>query len=476
MFFEGQYRSLSGANNYSKIPIDPATKLPIPVDPSYTFPQDTVSRFEQYRTMAGIDHRFGANWSLTGKFMHDYVDSPLVQYIFYTQPQFPIQSPGQLLIGRNSVVTVADTTVDAGTLDLTGHGTGLGIKHTFLLGADYYAYRYAGMQGYNFDNDPAFTTNYFNPGPYPWNQIPLTDPQDFRRRSPAFYAQDQMELPANLHLLIGGRYQRVNELINFVSDDKYIRNVFLPQAGLSWRPRTWLSAYYSYAENMGVNNGFAFPNQPLAPERSKQHEVGIKTQWLNERIIATVAGFRITKFNIAAGDPDHFGFNIGLGEVRSTGVELGLQGALTKNLNLLLNYTYARPEVIIGADNATASDAESIAAGQLLPFVSNRTFSSLMNYTMPVRGWTVGGGVNWASATNPTATTTLPTGPYTGYTLLSAFTSYRLPLERLDASIQLNVNNLTDERYLFNFSNNSTLVSGNYGAPRQVKLSLRFGF
>jgi len=49
-------------------------------------------------------------------------------------------------------------------------------------------------------------------------------------------------------------------------------------------------------------------------------------------------------------------------------------------------------------------------------------------------------------------------------------------LERFDATIQLNVNNLTDERYLFTFSNNSTLVSGNYGAPRQVKLNLRFGF
>ena len=479
LFFEGQYRSLSGANNYSQIPIDPATQLPIQVDLSYTFPRDTVSKFNQYRTMVGVEHHFGPNWSLIAKYMHDSVDSPLVQYIFYTDPTFPVQPSGVLPIRRNSIVTVADTKVDAGTLDVTGRAHRWGIKHTFLFGTDFYDYRYDARQGYNFDADPAFETNYFNPGPYPWNMIPLTDQFSVDRRSPAFYVQDQMQLPANLHLLVGGRYQRVNELITFISDDKYIRNVFLPRVGLSWRPRTWLSAYYSYGENMGVNNGFAFPNKPLVPERSKQHEGGIKTQWLNERLIATVAGFRITKFNIAAGDPDHPGFNIGLGEVQSTGVELGLQGAITKTLNVVLNYTYARPEVIIGAENASTADAQFIEAGQLLPYVSNRTFSSLMNFNMPwrsLRGWAVGGGVNWASATNPTASTTLPTGPYTGYTLASAFTSYRFPLERFDASIQLNVNNLTDERYLFTFSNNSTLVSGNYGTPRQVKLSLSFGF
>jgi iron complex outermembrane receptor protein len=476
---EGQYRSLSGVNGVSYIPIDPATGRLLPVNMSLTYPRDTVSKFDQYRTMAGLDHRFTTGWSLSWKFLHDSVDSPTVQYIFYTQPVFPISPSGVLLIGRDPYNTAADTRLDATIADLTGHLTAIGIEHTILAGLEYYDYHYGGEQGYDFSANPDYETNYFNPGLFPWSALPQNIPLDVRRRTPAFYAQDQLALPGNLYLLLGGRYQRIHEFVNFVSDTNYDVNLFTPRAGLLWRPRPWISAYYSYAENTGVSNGFEFPDVPLAPEKSKEHELGVKAQWLKDRITVAVAVFDLTKFNIATADPLHPGFNIGLGKVESTGYEFNLQGAITRNWNLLLDYSQARPEIKVGANGANASDGEGIEAGQLLPFVSNRTFSSLTSLNFPwqsMRGLTVGGGVNWASPTNPYPSSTLPTGPYTGYTVASSFTSYRIRLDRLDASVQLNVNNMFDRKYLLNFSDDGSVASGNYGTPRQLKLSLSVGF
>jgi outer membrane receptor protein involved in Fe transport len=45
-----------------------------------------------------------------------------------------------------------------------------------------------------------------------------------------------------------------------------------------------------------------------------------------------------------------------------------------------------------------------------------------------------------------------------------------------DATLQLNVNNLFDEKYLLSFLDNSAVTNGNYGVPRQLKPSLRMGF
>jgi iron complex outermembrane receptor protein len=312
---EGQYRHLEGPNGVSYIPIDPSTGKPLAVDRSITFPRDIVSKFNQNRTMVGLGHRFNADWSLSWKALHDNVDNPLARYTFYRSPQFPVSLTGALTIKRNPINTKSDTSVYATVLDLTGHVRALGIKHTILLGAEYYDYYFRAESHFDFNGDPIFETDYFNPAPFPWELVPIGERYNIRRRSPAFYAQDQMALPGNWSLLLGARYQRLDESVSYVGGAKYKKNVVQPRVGLLWRPQPWISAYYSYSENMGVGNGFEFPGNPLKPESSRQHELGVKTQWLKDRMIATLAVFDLTKFNIAAGDSLHPGFNIGVGEV-----------------------------------------------------------------------------------------------------------------------------------------------------------------
>jgi len=473
---EGQYRNLRGGTNTSYIPIDPATGRPIQVGRSITYPRDILVKYYQDRTMIALEHHFDASWSLSWKVMHDQVDNPVIRYIFDRHPQFPISPAGALTISRHSYASKSNTRTDASILDLTGHLTSFAVNHTLLLGAEYYYYRYGGSQGYDFSDSPANTADYFNPTPYPFGQLPLDNPLDIWRRAPALYAQDQLALPWDWHVLLGLRYQRLQEFVSAVSNTDYGKYVAQPRVGLLWRARPWISAYYNYSVNMGVSNGFAFPDVPLKPETSKEHELGVKTQWLNDRLSVTLALFDITKYDIAAADPVHPAFNIAVGEVQSRGFEVNAQGSLTDSWNVLINYSDVRPEVIRGAENANTIEARFITAGQRLPYVSDRTFSILSGYKLPgqvLRGWSVGGGANWASPANPVAGATVSPRNFTGYTVASVFANYETDLGGYGTTIQLNVNNVFDEKYLFNFQDNGTVAGGNWGPPRQFKASVR---
>lgn len=484
---EGQYREMQGINSeVGAIPIDPGTGKPLDIDPyAYSIAPGTKTKYRQLRTLLTMDHGFNEDWSLSWKALHDTPRNLANQDAYYNSPQFPIQPDGSLIVGRWPFYNWAKTRLNATTLDVTGHLDTQGIRHTLLIGAEYYDYRSDGTGRSDFSGDPAYETDYFDPSPLPTLDSIPKDSFSTRRKQPAVYVQDQMQLPGNVSLLLGLRWQRLEEAtsyesVGFSSQSDYRKSVVQPRVGVLWLPQAWLSTYYSFSRNMGASTGLSYPGNSLPPQSARQHELGVKAQWLDGKLLATVAAFDITKLNLPTADVDHPGFNIALGEVRSKGYEIGLQGQLTQDWNLLFNYTYARPEVIKAASGASsATDSGTPPEGSLLPYVSNRVFSLLTSYHLPwetVHGLTIGAGVQWASDSNPYAFASLPTGPYTGYTLVSAFASWTTKVAGHDTTLQLNGNNLFDRKYQRYFLDyGSGMALGNYGAPRQVRLSLRVG-
>ncbi|MEQ1591709.1 MAG: TonB-dependent siderophore receptor [Thiobacillaceae bacterium] len=474
--FEGQYRRYEGGDNVQQgIPIDPATGQPVPVEPKDTMMPGNISQFRQNRILLALNHEFNPDWSVSLKYMHNDANNPYYRnsYAACGPSGFPL-GPGQTPLcvydGKSRQKT------DATMLDLTGHVTTLGIQHTLLLGMDYYRKQFNLAAGNDFGSQ---TTDYLNPT-LPAS-VPFTDTWSVSNREYAAYVQDQMALSNNWHLLLGGRYQTINEHArsNFPSfgsppdDSVYKNSLFQPRLGLLWQPRPWLSTYYSYAENIGSSNGLDFTGKSIEPELSKQHELGVKSTWLEGRLTLNLALFDLTKYNIAAADPIHAGFNIGLGEVKSTGYELNIQGALTDAWNVLANYSHARPRVVAGASGAAALQPQSIVAGQDLPGVANDTFAVWTSYKLP-DNWKVGGGVNWASAQNSYDGATLKTK---SYTVASAFAAYETRLSGHTTTLQLNVDNVFNERYLLGQSDDVAFgggsLIGSWGAPRQIRLSLR---
>lgn len=478
---EGQYRKFNGSSNAQQyMPIDPDNGQSTVVEPKYTMMPGNESRFEQSRTYIALDQRFNAEWSASLKYMHSDADNPKYRNVLAAGgSSFPL-GPGTTslwVFEGNSQLTT-----DATILDVTGHASFLGIKHTLLLGADYYWKEFNQHSG----ADWAQTIDFLNPTPPA--AVALTDTWRLKNHEYSFYAQDQMELPHDWYLLIGGRQQSIDErnvsdmpsMFAPPEDVTYKTNVFLPRAGLLWQAAPWLSTYYYYTENVGSSNGLDASGSPIKPEKSRQNEIGAKSAWFDGRLNAAAAAFNLTKYNIASADLANPGFNIGVGEVRSTGFELDLQGALTPAWNMLANYTRARPYVVKGASGAAALQPQYIVKGEDLPFVSNDSVSAWTTYRFhgeALAGLRIGGGINWYSAPNPVDGATVDTD---SYTVASVFAAYDVVLGVQKVSLQLNVNNVFDEEYLVyqadDVSYGGNTLAGNWGEPRQFRVTLRTEF
>ena len=248
-----------------------------------------------------------------------------------------------------------------------------------------------------------------------------------------------------------------------------------------------LSLYYSYSENLGASQGVQFNGKPLDPEFAKQQEVGAKFELFDGRLLMQSALFELTKENIAAGDTLHPGFNIGVGRVKSTGFEVSLQGQITDDWNMLATFNYARPFVEVGAEGASSLQPQAITAGTLLPYFSQKSFSLLTSYQLPIDGWRVGGGYSWFSAPIMDQNSTVETQ---SYGLASAFTTYEATIGGRKMLFQLNVDNLFDEEYLLfqgdvgaqlgvlagSGYTGDNYVGGNWGQPRAIKVGVRVDF
>ena len=206
----------------------------------------------------------------------------------------------------------------------------------------------------------------------------------------------------------------------------------------------------------------------------------MKTELFGGRLTSSLAAFDLTKYDIAAGDPNpaHQGFSILVGEVRSTGLEYNLQGEVARNWNAILNFSLARPNVVQGASGAPLygfNSAENIVTGMMLPGVPERTFSLWTSYRPPASAWKLGSGLNWASSETPAYGASLTAPAYWTTALFAAFDAR---IAGLATTLQLNVNNVFDRVYEIYFPEaaSSNLANLAYGTPRQVKVSARAEF
>ncbi len=136
-------------------------------------------------------------------------------------------------------------------LDLTGHFDTWGLKHTVLLGGDYY----------NFEDSSDFTQNFEDPNNFsrirlsnpnhpgspvvndPLARFRITDNNDLF----GLYFQDQIKLPYNVHVTGGFRYQNLHATsvpvdVNGVARPFPAQTVdaVTPRVAVLWQPKKWL--------------------------------------------------------------------------------------------------------------------------------------------------------------------------------------------------------------------------------------------
>ncbi|MBW8810472.1 MAG: TonB-dependent receptor, partial [Lysobacter sp.] len=161
------------------------------------------------------------------------------------------------------------------------------------------------------------------------------------------------------------------------------------------------------------------------------------------------------------------------GQARVDGVMLGVSGLITDQWAVYANYAFLDSEVLQGVSNRQAGLGLDYTKGDRLTNVPEHSFSVWTTYDLNSR-WQVGLGSTYQgkiwltqhSATNVNG----PLTTYGSYWTHRAMVNFKI---NRSASLQLNVNNLTDEEYFTRIRNNGWATPGD---GRQFVLSANFAF
>jgi catecholate siderophore receptor len=282
----------------------------------------------------------------------------------------------------------------------------------------------------------------------------------------ALYLQDQIALSKEWKLLAGLRYDHFK--VDFddrrttapAIDFSSTNNAFSPRAGLIWQPTAASTYYTSYsyaflpsAENLAPTAA----NAGLDPEKAKNYEVGARWDLLRGLTLSG-ALFRLDRDNVK--NSDGAGGFVLTGQQRTQGVELGLQGDVTRNWQVYAGYAHLDSRIT----QATAFAGNLGNRPQLVP----QNTLSVWNRINVGDGWGAGLGViaQGSSFANADNVVRLPAFARADgalyYTLAGGKTR-----------LALNIENLFNKEYFPTADGNNNISPG---APRNARLTLSSTF
>ncbi|MCB5190560.1 TonB-dependent receptor [Methylobacillus arboreus] len=139
--------------------------------------------------------------------------------------------------------------------------------------------------------------------------------------------------------------------------------------------------------------------EALAPETSNSFEVGLKSAWLNNRLIFNAAAFYTKYKNYQANIPDYVGTNlvyrlINAGEVSTRGVELDANAKVTSRLSLSGSLAYVDSR--IDNINCPPGATDCLVNGKPLPYAPKWKSVVRANYAIPLNnGYVVDLGTDY---------------------------------------------------------------------------------
>ncbi|MDZ3828171.1 TonB-dependent receptor [Pseudomonas monsensis] len=285
--------------------------------------------------------------------------------------------------------------------------------------------------------------------------------------SRAVYVQDQLRLNDQWQLLAGLRYdtfdiESTNKLRN-ISEDRDSHSTS-PRVGLVWTPLQNHSFYASWSKTfspvggglIGITPGAAGNSNDLSPELTRQKEIGVKSDWLDDRLSTTLAIYDLELYNRRTTDPNDPTLTIMTGVQRSRGIELTATGNI-------VGHWYMRGGV--GMQDAKIEKDNNGLEGKRINNVAKHNASLFLTWK-PEMGWYGETGLTlvgqrYADNAN---TTVLP-----GYGRWDALAGYRFK----DWDVRAALNNITDREY---YDSATSQYQIQPGAPRSVVMTGTYSF
>ncbi|MEL6401994.1 MAG: TonB-dependent siderophore receptor [Cyanobacteria bacterium J06626_4] len=443
----------------------PFTSEGEPVDvPRSRFLGDEIDEFTQDQFSIGyrLNHNFSDNWSISHN--AEYLEYNAIRdSLLFAFTSFD-DTTGELMRDEE----FADDAFDRffANAEVQGRFNTGPVQHQLLVGLEYRSEN----SGQDFQFGPGPSINVFDP--VYTNQRSGDDPFFFREaniQTVSAYVQDQIDLTPELKLLLGVRFDSVDQFRTAQNEDdpreefELVDEAFTPRVGLVYQPIQPLSLYASYSTSFEpsfatlVNADGSF----FEPEEGRQFEVGAKAD-ISDQLSLTLAAFDIRRQNVNTPDPEDPLFSIQTGEVTSRGIELNLNGEILPGWNITAAYTYL--------DAFVSEDTTDIVGNRPADTPENQ-FSLWTTYEIQAGEYEgLGAGLGFFYVGDRQGdlenTFTLPSYFRTDAALFYGRDNWRA---------QLNFENLFNIEY-FTSANYESLTSVNVGAPFSVNASFSIEF
>ena len=456
------------------LPWVPATNVPLAAHANKPAPVD----FDNFYGLTDRDYEKTVTDIATAEVGHDFNDSVSLRSLvrhgratrdsIITAPRFA--STDGTTINRQLQSRDLTDTIVAQQNDLTFHFDTGAVHHAFVAGTEV-----ARETSENFarSGPAAPTADLFDPNPGDPYTGPITRTgarTESTAETAALYASDTLRLNEKWEVSAGLRWDHFNVDFLNVAVNQTATRFDRTDRMLSWRAgvvhkpaqngSVYLAAGTSFNPSAEGNTGLSLTasTADLTPEKSRSYEIGTKWDFPASRLALTGAVFRTEKVNartpgVSPGDPP----TVLQGEQRIDGLEIGVTGNLTDRWSTFFGYTFLDSEVVKSNNPAEV--------GSELANTPEHSASLWTTYRVR-RGLEVGAGAQYVGD-RINSLTTRRLAP--DYLLFDAMASYDFN-QRF--TLRLNVNNLTDERYI------DRVGGGHFipGAGRSVALTTAIDF
>ncbi|MFC0712231.1 TonB-dependent siderophore receptor [Azorhizophilus paspali] len=282
----------------------------------------------------------------------------------------------------------------------------------------------------------------------------------------AYYASSRFSLTDDLAVILGGRVTNYRR-----GGDSNMRETgeVVPFAGITYDLNDNFSLYASYTKIFRPQSARDESYAVLDPDEGDSYEGGLKGEWFNGRLNASLAYFEIRQDNRA----EYVGWNSERNDsiyeakkAKTKGIELEVSGELMPGWNIQAGFTHQVIREDETNEKLTTQEPEN-------------QFKLYTTYRLPGRlsKMTIGGGGSYQGTTWRDGTDALGNEHQfknEAYWLVNLMGRYQITN---NLSATLNVNNLFDKYYYSNYGERWTgIATKTYGEPRNMMLTTRWDF
>ncbi len=282
------------------------------------------------------------------------------------------------------------------------------------------------------------------------------------------YLQDQLSWN-NWEWLVSGRYDwaevRTTDFTGSAPTQQN-DNKFTWRTGLLYAFDFGLSPYISYSTSFepSLQTNRAPGVAPFKPTTGKQTEIGLKYQPVDSTLM-TLALYDLTQSNVATYNSAQGWFE-NAGEVRSKGVEAEIHSTLMESINLIGSYTYT--------DAETQSTTVAGTEGKTPARIPAHMASAFASYTVPggaLKSLTAGVGMRYIGTSYGDSKNTFKVASVDLYDAMMSYELGELSSSLKGASVQFNVNNVADTKYVASCASDTACF---YGIGRTVTATVNY--